>query len=129
MSELNQVIGVHVYECGWVGRHMQYVIYRKISDLTIQTDKEFKFIKRLSRYKLCENIIKTLNFILNISYVAYLSIIFMHRPYISTNCHKFLSIELCPQHWIVQMNWNDQIGFVETWDFFFFSLNIDKMVS
>ena len=52
MSELNQVIGVHVYECGWVGRHMQYVIYRKISDLTIQTDKEFKFIKRLSRYKL-----------------------------------------------------------------------------
>ena len=52
MSELNQVIGVHVYECGWVGRHMQYVIYRKISDLTIQTDMEFKFIKRLSRYKL-----------------------------------------------------------------------------
>ena len=52
MSELNQVIGVHVYECGWVGRHMQYVIYRKISELTIQTDKEFKFIKRLSRYKL-----------------------------------------------------------------------------
>ena len=52
MSELNQVIGVHVYECGWVGRHMQYVIYRKISELTIQTDKEFKFIKRLSRYEL-----------------------------------------------------------------------------
>ena len=52
MSELNQVIGVHVYECGWVGRHMQYVIYRKISELTIQTDKEFKFIKRLSRYRL-----------------------------------------------------------------------------
>ena len=52
MSELNQVIGVHVYECGWVGRHMQYVIYRKISYLTIPTDKEFKFIKRLSRYRL-----------------------------------------------------------------------------
>ena len=51
MSELNQVIGVHVYECGWVGRHMQYVIYRKISDLTIQTDKEFKFTKRLSMLK------------------------------------------------------------------------------
>ena len=45
MSELNQVIGVHVYECGWVGRHMQYVIYRKISDVAIQTDSEFKVIK------------------------------------------------------------------------------------
>ena len=52
MSELNQVIGVHVYECGWVGRHMQYVIYRKISDVAIQTDSEFKVIKRLSRYEL-----------------------------------------------------------------------------
>lgn len=51
MSELNQVIGVHVYECGWVSRHMQYVIYRKISDLAIQTDGEFKVIKKLSRYK------------------------------------------------------------------------------
>ena len=50
MSELNQVIGVHVYECGWVGRHMQYVIYRKISDMTIQTDIKFKIIKNMSRY-------------------------------------------------------------------------------
>ena len=45
MSELNQVIGVHVYECGWVGRHMQYVIYKKIWDVAIQTDSEFKVIK------------------------------------------------------------------------------------
>ena len=52
MSELNQVIGVHVYECGWVGRHMQYVIYRKISDMTIQTDIKFKVIKNMSRYKI-----------------------------------------------------------------------------
>ena len=51
MSELNQVIGVHVYECGWVGRHMQYVIYRKISDMTIQTDIKFKVIKNTSRIR------------------------------------------------------------------------------
>ena len=46
MSELNQVIGVHVYECGWVGRHMQYVIYRKISDLLFKLIGNSKSLKR-----------------------------------------------------------------------------------